>query len=164
MITHHEGMRKGPYLCPAHLWTIGVGHLMYPEQTKLPMVRKEGYSGPLRKDFPLREGDSRKLSTQEVLDLLEKDLGSFERGVVRLCPGVLGNQGAFDALVSLSFNIGLGNLQRSQVRMKLNRGDVEGAAAAFMTWTRGGGRVLPGLVKRRNEERELFLNSFTESE
>lgn len=137
---------------------------MYPEQTKLPMVRKEGYGGPLRKDYPLREGDSRKLSPQEVLDLLEKDLGSFERGVIRLCPGVLGNQGAFDALVSLSFNIGLGNLQRSQVRMKFNRGDTEGAATAFMTWTRGGGRVLPGLVKRRTEEQALFLKSFEDSE
>jgi lysozyme len=68
-------------------------------------------------------------------------------------------QGAFDALVSFAFNAGLGNLQRSQIRIKANRGEWQQAADHLMDWTKGGGRVLPGLVKRRKAERELFLSS-----
>jgi lysozyme len=86
------------------------------------------------------------------------DVEDFERGVLRLVPSVVGRQGAFDALVSISFNFGLGNLQRSTIRMRANRGDWEGAAAAFRMWTKGGGKVLPGLVKRREAEIALFLS------
>ena len=53
MLKHHEGVRNKPYLCPAHIWTIGVGHVLYQEQIKLPMVRKEGYSGKIRKEFSM---------------------------------------------------------------------------------------------------------------
>jgi lysozyme len=61
-------------------------------------------------------------------------------------------------LVCLAYNIGSGNLQRSTIRMKANRGDWEGAAEAFRAWTKGGGKVLPGLVKRREAEIALFLS------
>jgi len=54
--------------------------------------------------------------------------------------------------------VGLGNLQRSTLRMKTNRGELEGAADEFLKWTKAGGRVLPGLVKRRNDERALYLS------
>jgi lysozyme len=94
----------------------------------------------------------------EVDALLAQDLAKFERGVARLCPSSVSNQGQFDALVSFAFNVGLGNLQRSSLRMKINRGDLEDAAEEFMKWTKAAGRVLPGLVKRRNDERALFLS------
>jgi lysozyme len=94
----------------------------------------------------------------EVDALLAQDLAKFERGVARLCPGSVNHQGQFDALVSFAFNVGLGNLQRSSLRMKINRGDLEDAAEEFMKWTKAAGRVLPGLVKRRNDERALFLS------
>lgn len=164
MMAHHEGIRLKPYLCPAHMWTLGIGSVLHPEQIKLPMVRKNGYEGPLRKDFPLGDQYRRKFGKEEVMDLFEKDLVRFERGVIRLCPRVLGNQAAFDALVSLSFNIGLGNLQRSSIRMRLNRGDYLGAAEAFMMWTKAGGRVLPGLLRRRADEKALFLTGFRSEE
>jgi lysozyme len=61
-------------------------------------------------------------------------------------------------VVSFSFNAGLGNYQRSTIRMRNDRGDFEGAAEAFMAWTKGGGRVLPGLVKRRKDESALYLS------
>jgi lysozyme len=61
-------------------------------------------------------------------------------------------------MVSFAFNAGLGALQRSTIRMRHNRGDYEGAAEAFMMWTKGGGRVLPGLVKRRIDEKNLYLS------
>jgi lysozyme len=154
-----EGCRNKPYLCPAHIWTIGYGHVLYQEQIKLPMARVEGKEIPMiRKEMPLKPEDSRVWSKEEIEKLFADDVASFERGVLRLVPGVVGRQGAFDALVSISFNFGLGNLQRSTIRMKANRGDWEGAAEAFMAWTKGGGKVLPGLVKRREAERALFLS------
>ncbi len=138
-----------PYLCPARLWTVGVGHVLYPEQAKLPVSD--------RLQFALKDEDRRVWTAAEVDDLLSKDLARFERGVARYCPSVVGHQGRFDSLVSFSFNVGLGNLQRSGLRMKHNRGDYEGAAEEFMKWTKGGGRVLPGLVKRRLDEQRLYL-------
>ncbi len=153
-----EGFRTQPYLCPAHIWTIGYGHVLYQDQIRLPMIRKEGYTGAIRKEYPLRPQDNRVWSKGEIEALFLVDVGTFERGVLRLVPGSAGHQGRFDALVSLAYNIGLGNLQRSQIRMRANRGDIAGAADAFMTWTKAGGRELPGLVKRRKEERALFLS------
>jgi lysozyme len=94
----------------------------------------------------------------EVDRILSQDLGRFERGVVRLCPAAVGRQGVFDALASFAFNVGLGNLQRSSLRMKTNRGDFEEAAEEFMKWTKAAGCVLPGLVKRRKDEQALYLS------
>lgn len=153
-----EGFRNRPYLCPAHIWTIGYGHVLYQEQIRLPVVKKDGYEGILRKEFPLKDEDNRVWSKPEIDELFRIDVGDFERGVLRLVPSVAGRQGSFDALVSFAFNAGLGNLQRSQIRMRANRGDWEGAAEAFKQWTKGGGKVLPGLVKRREAEIELFLS------
>jgi lysozyme len=159
LMHRYEGCRNKPYLCPAHIWTIGYGHVLYQEQIRLPMVRTEGKDIPMiRKEMPLKPEDSRVWSKQEIEELFAADVASFERGVLRLVPGVVGRQGSFDALVSISFNFGLGNLQRSTIRMKANRGDWDGAAEAFRAWTKGGGKVLPGLVKRREAEIALFLS------
>jgi lysozyme len=154
-----EGFRSRPYLCPAHIWTIGYGHVLYQEQIRLPVVRVEGKDAPMiRKEMPLKSEDSRVWTKAEIEELFRLDVATFERGVLRLVPGVAGRQGSFDALVSISFNFGLGNLQRSTIRMKANRGDWEGAAQAFRMWTKGGGKVLPGLVRRREAEIALFMS------
>ena len=149
MIRHHEGVKNRVYLCPAKLFTVGVGHVLYPEQAKLPVSE--------RLQFALKSEHDRIWTNDEINALLASDLARFERGVARYCPNAVGNQGRFDALVSWSFNVGLGNAQRSTLRMKNNRGDFEGAAEEFMKWTKGGGRVLPGLVKRRLDEQRLYL-------
>ena len=149
MIKHHEGVMTKPYQCPALLWTVGVGHVIDPHHAKVKLDD--------RKQLPIPDGWNRVLSMDEVNDILRKDLDRFEKGVLRLCPGKL-TQGQFDALVSFSFNVGLGNLQRSTIRMKVNRGDFEGAAESFLDWTKAGGRVLKGLVTRRNDERAVFLS------
>jgi len=155
----YEGCRNKPYLCPAHIWTIGYGHVLYQEQIRLPMVRVEGKDVPtIRKEFPLKQEDNRVWSKSEIEELFAADVAGFERGVLRLVPGAAGAQGRFDALVSFAFNAGLGNLQRSTIRMKANRGDWGGAAEAFMQWTKGGGKELPGLVARRKAEKALFLS------
>jgi lysozyme len=148
MIKHHEGVRVKPYRCPALLWTVGVGHVIDPNHIKVPFDE--------RKTLPIPDGWDRQLTTTEVDAILAADLATFERGVLRLCPADL-TQSRFDSLVSFSFNVGLGNLQRSSIRMKHNRGDFDGAAEAFMQWTKAGGKELPGLVKRRKDEMSLYL-------
>ena len=162
LMHRYEGFRSRPYLCPAHIWTIGYGHVLYQEQIRLPMVRPPGKTKAdipmIRSEYPLKPEDNRVWTKEEINELFRTDVRDFERGVLRLVPGVVGRQGAFDALVSISFNFGLGNLQRSTIRMKANRSDWEGAAQAFMQWTKGGGKELPGLVKRRKSEMSLFLS------
>ena len=150
MIKHHEGVRTRPYRCPALLWTVGVGHVIDPNHIRVQLDERRSLSIP--------EGWDRTLTMEEVDAILAKDLESFERGVVRLCPASAGNQSHRDALTSFSFNVGLGNLQRSTIRQRYNRGDYEDAAEGFLDWTKAGGKVLPGLVKRRNDERALFLS------
>lgn len=152
-----EGYRNKPYRCSAAIWTVGWGHAMYVDQLRLPNVRKEGYTGLLRSDYQLKEGDNRVWSKEELVELFKVDIDSFERGVLRLSPNLAGHQSKFDAVVSFAYNAGLGNYQRSTIRMKVNRGDWEGAADAFMSWTKAGGKEVAGLVKRRKAEKALFL-------
>ena len=146
-IKRDEGVRNRPYQCPALLWTVGVGHVIDPNHAKVPMAN--------RKQLPIPAGWDRVLSNEEIDEILRKDLARFEQGVSRLITAPL-TQGQFDALVSFSFNVGLGNLQNSTLRMKVNRQDYEGAAEQFLVWTKAGGKVLPGLVKRRTHEKEMF--------
>ena len=153
-----EGYRNKPYRCSAAIWTVGWGHAMYVDQLNLPNVRKEGYTGLLRSDYQLKEGDNRAWSKEELVELFKVDINSFERGVLRLSPNLASHQSKFDSVVSFAYNAGLGNYQRSTIRMKVNRGDWEGAAEAFMSWTKAGGKEVAGLVKRRKAEKTLFLS------
>ena len=153
-----EGYRQRPYLCPSHIWTTGFGHVLYQQQIRLPITRSPERQVPMiRKEYPLRPEDNRVFSKDEIDALFEADVAVFERGVLRLAPALDGHQGAFDACVSFSYNVGLGNFQRSSVRMKVQREDWEGAAKSLMLWTKGGGRVLPGLVRRRQAEAALMV-------
>ena len=110
-----------------------------------------------RLSLPIPSGWDRTLTMAEVDEILYKDLLAFEAGVRRLCPAGLTPNRA-DALTSFGFNVGLGNLQRSTIRMRHNRGDYEGAAEAFMMWTKAAGKELPGLVKRRRDEARLYAS------
>jgi len=158
----YEGCKPRPYLCPAHIWTIGYGHVLYQEQIKLPMFRPPGKTKAdipmIRSEYPLKPEHNRVWTKQEIDDLFDGDVASFERGVLRLVPSSIGSQGRFDALVSFSFNVGLGNLQNSSVRIKANRGEWGAAADSLLLWNKGGGKVLPGLDRRRKDERALFLS------
>ena len=154
-----EGYRDTPYLCPAHLWTVGWGEVLYHDQIKLPMVRKEGYTGLIRKEYPLKPEDNRVFTKAELEIRFKNLLGSFERGVLRLAPPLSGNQSLFDACVCLSYNIGVGGFQRSTLRQRILRNESpERLAEGFMMYTKAGGKVLNGLVKRRKAEVALFLD------
>ena len=149
MIRHHEGVRFKPYQCPAKLWTIGVGHVLYPNQIKILLAERGAYA--------LHPEDNRTFTKEEVDAILRSDLDRFERGVERYCPVAL-TQGMFDSLVSFSFNVGLGTLQRSTLRQKVIRGDKEGAAEELLKYCMAAGKVLKGLQNRRIDERALFLS------
>jgi len=151
-----EGYRNKPYRCSASIWTVGWGHAIYTDQLALPNARKDG--GLIRSDYPLKEDDNRVWSKDELVELFKVDINSFERGVLRLSPNLVNHQSKFDAVVSFAYNAGLGNYQRSTIRMKVNREDWQGAAEAFMSWTKAGGKEVAGLVKRRKAEVALFLN------
>jgi len=148
MLKHHEGVRYRPYRCGARLWTVGVGRVINPSHLRVPFDR--------RLDLPIPSGWDRRLTEEEVDALLQEDLQRFLPGVLRLCTvDPLSNRHL--ALASFAFNVGLGNLQNSTLRMKHNRGDYDGAADEFKKWNLAGGKVLPGLVTRRNDERVLYL-------
>lgn len=136
MLAHHEGVRQKPYKCPAGLWTVGVGHLIGDGKT-------------------LPDSWNRTFTLDEVYDILAKDVARFERGVNKYIIVPL-RQNEFDALVSFSFNLGLGVLQRSTLRQALNRGDKEGAIASLLKYNKAGGKVLKGLDNRRKDEAALF--------
>jgi lysozyme len=95
--------------------------------------------------------------TQDRADsLLEEDLVNFEMGVedqLERTP----TQNQFAAMVSFAYNLGLGNFMKSTLLTKFNEGDILGAADQFLRWNRAGGVEDPGLTRRREAERELFL-------
>ena len=136
LIKHYEGIRLKPYRCPAGLWTVGCGHLIGDGRV-------------------LPDSWNRKFTVAEVDALLAQDVYRFERGIARYISAKL-TQSMFDALVSFSFNLGLGTLQRSTLRQKINRGDKEGAIKSLLKYNKAGGKVLKGLDLRRKDEAALF--------
>lgn len=135
LIKSFESCRLDSYLCPAGVWTIGWG------TTK-----------------GVRRG--MRITQDEADRLFAEDLKIYENGVAGLVnddDSLTANQ--FSALVSFAYNCGLNALRTSTLLRKVNAKDFAGAANEFSKWVRGGGKVLPGLVRRRNAEKELFLRS-----
>ena len=136
LIKRYEGYKTTPYRCPAGLYTVGYGHV-------------------IGNGLQLPDKWNRTFSLGEIDELLRTDLARFERGVLRYCTVYI-TQSQFDSIVSFSFNLGLGVLQRSTLRQKLNRGNYDVASKEFLKYTRAGGKVLKGLVRRRQAEYNLF--------
>lgn len=134
LICRFEGFSPVIYICPAGYPTIGYGHL-------ITEANKEQFLDGVDED--------------EALDLLRQDVAVAERAVLRLINVPL-TQGQFDALVSFTFNLGAGALQRSTLRRKVNREEHDDVPAEFMKWVWAGGRKLKGLVKRRKAEAKIY--------
>lgn len=130
IIKQAEGLELKAYRCPAHILTIGYGS-----------------TGPHVKEGMV-------ITEAQAEELLRSDLRRFEDAVDKAAPGATDNQ--FAAMVSLAFNIGEGAFLGSSVLRKHKAGDRVGAAESFKLWNKGGGRVLPGLVKRRAAESQLY--------
>jgi len=135
LIRKFEGEILKVYLDPAGLPTCGVGHLVKPGE-------------------PYKLGQ--KITPEESERLLRKDLEIAERAVRRLVHVFL-TENQYGALVSFVFNLGAARLQNSTLLHKLNNGEFKGAADEFKRWVNAGGHRLPGLVRRREAEKQLFL-------
>lgn len=136
LIKEFEGCKLTAYQDSVGVWTIGYGWTQ-------PVDGK-----------PIRAGMTIKQETAERL--LKTGLVSYESDVSRLVKVGL-NQGKFDALVSFTYNLGARSLSTSTLLRKLNAGDYAGAADEFLRWNKAGGKVLNGLTRRREAERDLFL-------
>lgn len=159
LIKSFEGLHDGdpstptlePRLCPAGVWTVGWGHALTADGRPLRgEADRAAAMDEWRRLWPAG------MTPADAEALLRQDLATVETGIVRLCPVPL-TDAQFSALVSLAYNIGLDALAGSTLRRLLLAGDITGAADQFPRWCRAGGRMLPGLVRRRAAERALFL-------
>ena len=132
LIKKFEGCKLKAYKCPAGKLTIGYGH-----------------TNNVRPDDVITEA--------QAVDLLLRDVLDCEGVINRLVTKTL-NQGQFDACISFIFNLGAGNFQRSTLLRKINQGDFAGASREFSRWIYAGGKILNGLKKRREEEKQLFIS------
>jgi GH24 family phage-related lysozyme (muramidase) len=137
IIKHFEGRELRAYQDSVGVWTIGYGHT---SAAGPPTV----YAGQT-------------ITEAEAEEILKKDLELFESGVREVVTVPI-NGDQFSALVSFSFNVGVGALRDSTLLRLLNAGDYQGAADQFPRWVKAGGQTLPGLVRRRDAERALFLS------
>ena len=130
LIKRFEGFSPKIYICPAGYPTIGYGHVVLAHE---------------------REQFAAGITQAEATELLRKDVRIAERAVLRLISVPL-TDGQFDALISFTFNLGAGALQRSTLRRKVNRGEHQAVPAELMKWVWAVGKKLPGLVRRRQAE------------
>lgn len=131
LIKSHEGLKLGAYICPANVWTIGYGH------TK---TAKQGMV----------------ITNEKATELLKNDLRTAENCVNK--QELLINQNQFDALISFVFNVGCLAFKNSTLLRTIKNGCTqEEITKQFNRWVNGGGRKLPGLIKRRKEESALYF-------
>jgi len=123
-----------PYICPAGFWTIGYGHLCAPDH--LPITQEEAES------------------------YLAQDLVKALSATLRYCPVLATeSEGRLAAIVDFTFNLGAGRLQASTLRRRVNQRDWVAAGQELRRWVNGGGKVLPGLVTRREAEAAWLLRN-----
>jgi lysozyme len=134
---HFEGCKLTAYQCPAKVWTIGWGNTFYPDKT------------------PVKQGD---VITQEQANaLFETVMNNFALGVKK-CLTKEVNENQFSALVCFAYNVGIGSLQKSTLLKKINiNPNDETIAGEFAKYTKAGGKVLLGLVRRRKVESDLYF-------
>ena len=144
LIQEFESFEANPYLDSARVWSIGYGSTYYPNGKKV-----TGKDKPITKEYA--EIIQRHVIATDfepiVNDLLEQEITS---GFI--------TQNMYDAILSLTYNIGVNGFKKSSVLRHLKNGDKLSAGNAFLLWNKAGGKVLKGLVNRRKKERELFLS------
>ena len=136
IIGNAEGCRREPYKCPADVLTVGIGSTEY---SGLPIEPKRIYT-----DLEIAE------RWKNDIQVAEKCVNQYGNG--RNLP-----QSVFDAATSITFNVGCGAMRKSTMFKYLNAGKYVQACNELSRWTRAGGRVLPGLVSRREKEKQLCL-------
>lgn len=134
LIQKYEGFRAKAYLCPANVFTIGWG------TTKIDGL-------PVKAGMVCTEA--------QALEYLKKDVEKFEKEVLDLVK-VRISQEMFDSLLSFVYNLGSSNLKSSTLLKLLNSKEYAKVPAQFLRWSKAGGKVLEGLLRRRRSEAELF--------
>lgn len=135
---HFEGFRSKPYLCPAGVATIGYGSTYYADGKKVTL-----------QDTPINEPEAYKLLLNELHH-------TYLPGVLRYCPVLIADENKLNAIVDFCYNLGVGRLQTSTLRRKINEQNWEAAKVELMKWNKGNGKILAGLVKRRKAEYDLI--------
>ena len=131
MLKQFEGCKLTAYKCPAGIWTIGYGHT---SAAGAPIVEP-----------------GMKITQAQAEIILKADLVRFEQPVEALLKQPV-TQAQFDVLVDFAYNAGVGALKTSTLLKKVNAADLDAVPGELMKWTKGGGKVLPGLVRRRQAE------------
>jgi lysozyme len=134
LIKTFEGLKLAPYKDAVGRWTVGFGHTQCAEELALVGLT---------------------ITPEQACHLLDYDLHSVEDGITKLAPSV--NQNQFDALCSFALNLGVEALAHSTLLRELRLGHIEAAAGEFGKWVHAGDKVLAGLVKRREAEKQIFL-------
>ncbi len=145
LLAQWEGVRLEVYKDSAGLDTIGVGHLLTKSE------RESGHIVINGQPAPYANG----LTNEQVMDLLAQDLERFEKAVTDNVTVPL-NQNQFDALVSFAFNVGVNAFRNSTLLRLLNQGKYDEVPAQLRRWNKAGGRVVQGLVNRREKEIALW--------
>lgn len=133
-----EGFRAEPYNCPAGVATLGYGSTFYEDGRKVTLQDKS--ITQVEAELML----VRSLSTQYI------------PAVLKASPTLINNSNALGAILSFAYNLGVSRYRASTLRKRLDAADWDGARIEIVKWTRAGGKVLPGLVKRRAAERAMF--------
>jgi lysozyme len=135
---HFEGFRSKPYICPAGYPTIGYGTVWKPDGTKVTM-------------------DDALISKAQADEWLLSELRTnYAAGVLRASPHLIAHPKILAAMIDFSYNLGVARYRASTLRRRIDAKDWEAAKEQLMRWTRGGGKVLPGLVRRRQAEASLL--------
>ena len=139
LIKQFEGLSLKPYLDAVNIPTIGYGSTYYRDGKKVTL-----------NDKPISQDEANLL----LEHIANKDFGDKINTLVK----VELNQNQFDALVSFCYNLGIGNFKSSTLLKKINQADFKGASEEFIKWNKAGGKILDGLTRRRQKEKELFLS------
>jgi len=133
-----EGLRLKPYLCPAGYPTIGYGTVFKPDGTRVKLD-----------DPPI---------TKETAEewLISELKSNYLAGVLKASPGLISHPRALGAITDFAYNLGVGRYRGSTLRRRVNEQDWDGAVQEIVQWNKAGGRILPGLVKRRRAEAVLL--------
>lgn len=137
LIKEFEGFRSQAYRDPVGIWTIGYG-----------TTGMAGVGISPKAGMSITQDDAERYLALTV----EKFAAQIEDAITAPI-----NENQFGAFVSLAYNIGPAAFKKSTALRKFNAGDIQGAADAILLWNKAGGKVLNGLVRRRNAERKLFL-------
>jgi lysozyme len=135
---HFEGFRNKPYICPAGYPTIGYGTVWKPDGTRVTMD-----------DAPISKAQANEWLLSELRT-------NYAAGVLRASPRLIAHPKILGAMIDFSYNLGVARYRASTLRRKVDNQDWEAAKEQLMRWTRGGGKVLPGLVRRRQAEASLL--------